>query len=260
MRAPFQNNHRIWPSTNSVMEAWAKSNSQFDRNWWMYGRALLGCFLQIHLPINQTCRYGTPMLHLCPSECIFLICVPFLFDWCMIQVKQLVRKDQIVKKDNTCWPDRLTYQSTQNGNNGKPSHIYSHPTAFSLSTINSGSIGVWIKWNIWWEGIEFEKRTTTEDHTETLTFPPKTALRNAPARIYNPPPIACSVLSGIIPVWLMYDKSKTICQKAWKLKKCISLHFQHHLVEVVATSSTPSLLLSSSHNHSSQDHHQHRRG
>ena len=119
MRAPFQNNHRIWPSTNSVMEAWAKSNSQFDRNWWMYGRALLGCFLQIHLPINQTCRYGTPMLHLCPSECIFLICVPFLFDWCMIQVKQLVRKDQIVKKDNT-WPDRLTYQSTQNGNNGKP--------------------------------------------------------------------------------------------------------------------------------------------
>ena len=177
MRAPFQNNHRIWPSTNSGMEAWAKSNSQFDRNWWIYGRALLGCFLQIHLPINQTRRYGTPMLHLCPSECIFLICVPFLFDWCMIQVKQLVRKDQIVKKDIT-WPDRLTYQSTQEGNNGKPTP-YLLPSDSIFLIYNQFRFN-WCMNQVkhLMRRIEFEKRTTT-DHTETLTFPPKTALRNA---------------------------------------------------------------------------------
>ena len=68
---------------------------------------------QIHLPLNQKRRYGTPTPHLLQSDSIFRICIRFLFDWCMIQVKQLVRSDRNRKKGHT---ETLTiHQKRYNG-------------------------------------------------------------------------------------------------------------------------------------------------
>ena len=51
-----------------------------------------------HSPINQKRRYGTPTPNLRPSDSIFLIYIRLSFDWCMRQVKQLVRRDRNRKK------------------------------------------------------------------------------------------------------------------------------------------------------------------
>ena len=51
-----------------------------------------------HSPINQKRRYGTPTPNLRPSDSIFRIYIWFLFDWCMIRVKQMVRRDRNCKK------------------------------------------------------------------------------------------------------------------------------------------------------------------
>ena len=62
-------------------------------------------------------------------------------DWCMIQVKQLVRSDRNRKKG----PHWNTHQSTKNGVTEPQRQICAHPTAFSLSTFDYRSIDVWYK-------------------------------------------------------------------------------------------------------------------
>ena len=97
-----------------------------------------------HSPINQKRRYGTPTPNLRPSDSIFLIYIRLSFDWCMIQVKQLVRRDRNRKKGQ-----QLTRQIhlplNQKRRYGSPRRIYSNPTVFSVSAFDSCSIDVWYK-------------------------------------------------------------------------------------------------------------------
>jgi len=51
-----------------------------------------------HLPIHQKTQNGTPTPYLRPSDSIFLIYIRCRIDWCMIQAKQMVRRNRIVKK------------------------------------------------------------------------------------------------------------------------------------------------------------------
>ena len=94
--------------------------------------------------LNQKRRYGTPTPHLRPSDSIFLIYIRLSFDWCMIQIKQLVRRDRNRKKGR-----QLTRQIhlplNQKRRYGSPRRIYSNPTVFSVSAFDSCSIDVWYK-------------------------------------------------------------------------------------------------------------------
>ena len=72
---------------------------------------------KIHLPINQNRRHETPTVRLRPSNGIFLIYIQCRFDWCMTQVKHLVRRQRKVKKDDN-WPQRYTYQFNQKRRHG----------------------------------------------------------------------------------------------------------------------------------------------
>jgi hypothetical protein len=127
-----------------------------------YMVALLGCFLQIHVPINQTRRYG---MHLRPSDSIFLICVRFLFDWCMMQVKQLVRKDRNCKKGQQL--TRQTHLPIY------PKRQYGTPTLYLLPSDSIFLIYNQFRFN--WCTIQV-KHLMRRDRTSQ----PKTALRETP--------------------------------------------------------------------------------
>ena len=51
-----------------------------------------------HSPHHQKRHNGTPTPPLSLSDSIFLICIRFLLDWCIIQVKHLVRRHQKIKE------------------------------------------------------------------------------------------------------------------------------------------------------------------
>ena len=66
------------------------------RNW--IGEKGTQLTINNHLPIHQKSQNGTPTPYLRPSDSKFLIYIPCLSDWCMIQPKQTVRRNRIGEK------------------------------------------------------------------------------------------------------------------------------------------------------------------
>ena len=72
-----------------------------------------------HSPYHQNRRNGTPTPHLRLSDSIFLIYIPWRFDWCIIQVKHLVRRHRKIIE----WRQLTTMKHSpdhQNRRNGTP--------------------------------------------------------------------------------------------------------------------------------------------
>ena len=86
----------------------------------------------MHLPIHQNRRNGTPTPHLRLSDSIFLIGVWCLFDWCIIQVKHLVRRHRKIKIDDN-WPESITHLIPKNAETERPRLIYAYPIACNIS-------------------------------------------------------------------------------------------------------------------------------
>jgi len=73
----------------------------------------------MHSPYHQNRRNGTPMPHLRLSDSIFRIFIRCLFDWCIIQVKHLVRRHRKIKERRQM--TRMKHSPChQNRHNGTP--------------------------------------------------------------------------------------------------------------------------------------------